>query len=189
LRVCVCPAGEKKAKKRAEGIEGYQLQFSWQRNPDVAQKLTEQRSRFILATNQLDAQEYPAPLILTEYKQQQKVERGFRFFKDPLFFTSSVFVKKTQRVAALAFLMAVTLLIYTLAERKIRQTLKREGETVLDQRKRETNTPTFRWIMQKFQGIHLVLLNGLQQVTNLTDERCQIIRLLGPPACQYYLLS
>ncbi|NJN23401.1 MAG: hypothetical protein HC810_02035 [Acaryochloridaceae cyanobacterium RL_2_7] len=87
---------------------------------------------------------------------------GYRFFKDPLFFTSSVFVKKTQRVAALAFLMAETLLIYTLAERKIRQTLEQEGETVLDQRKWETNKPTFRWIIQKFQGIHLVLLNGLQ---------------------------
>ena len=183
--------GEKKSTKtkRSEAIEGYQLQLSWQRNPDTEQKLTQQRSRFILATNQLDSDEYPAPLILTEYKHQQKVERGFRFFKDPLFFTSSVFVKKTQRVAALAFLMAVTLLIYTLAERKIRQTLEREGGTVLDQRKRATKTPTFRWIMQKFQGIHLVLLNGLQQVTNLTDERCQIIRLLGPPACQYYLIS
>jgi len=181
--------GEKKVKKRAEAIEGYQLQFSWQRNADVEQSLTEQRSRFILATNQLDAQEYPAPVILTEYKNQQKVERGFRFFKDPLFFTSSVFVKKTQRVAALAFLMAVTLLIYTLAERKIRQTLERDGATVLDQRKRAIKTPTFRWIMQKFQGIHLVLLNGVQQVTNLTDERCQIIRLLGPPACNYYLIS
>ena len=181
--------GEPKSSKRAEAIEGYQLRFSWQRKPEAEQKLREARSRFILATNQLDADEYPAQLILTEYKQQQKVERGFRFLKDPLFFTSSVFVKKTQRVAALAFLMAVTLLIYTLAERKIRQTLEREGETVLDQLKRPTTTPTFRWIMQTFQGIHLVLLNGTEQVTNLTDERCRIIQLLGPPACRYYLMS
>lgn len=181
--------GEAKSSKRAEAIEGYQLKFTCQRKPEAEQKLREQRSRFILATNQLDASQYPAQVVLTEYKQQQKVERGFRFFKDPLFFTSSVFVKKTQRVAALAFLMAVTLLIYTLAERKIRQTLEREGETVLDQRQRPTATPTFRWIMQKFQGIHLVLLNGVEQVTNLTDERCRIIRLLGPPACRYYLIS
>ena len=181
--------GEKKSAKRTEAIEGYQLKFSWQRKPETEQKLREQRSRFILATNQLDTDECPAQFVLMEYKQQQKVERGFRFFKDPLFFTSSVFVKKTQRVAALAFLMAVTLLIYTLAERKIRQTLEREGETVLDQRQQPTATPTFRWIMQKFQGIHLVLLNGVEQVTNLTDERCRIIRLLGPPACRYYLIS
>ena len=85
--------------------------------------------------------------------------------------------------------MAVTLLIYTLAERKIRQTLETKSETVLDQLKRPTATPTFRWIIQKFQGIHLVVLNGIEQITNLTDERCRIIRLLGPPACRYYLIS
>lgn len=181
--------GEPKPRKSSEAIEGYQLKFSWQRKPEAEQKLRESRSRFILATNQLDSDKYPAQLILSEYKQQQKVERGFRFLKDPLFFTSSVFVKKAQRVAALAFVMAVTLLIYTLAERKIRQTLKREDQTVLDQLKRPTATPTFRWVMQKFQGIHLVLLNGIEQVTNLTDERCRIIRLLGPPACRYYFIS
>ena len=180
--------GEPKSSKRAEAFEGYQLHVSWQRKPEAEQKLREARSRFILATNQLDADEYPAQLILTEYKQQQKVERGFRFLKDPLFFTSSVFVKKTQRVAALAFLMAVTLLIYTLAERKIRQTLEKTGDTVLDQLKRPTSKPTLRWIMQTFQGVHLVLLNGIEQVTNLTNERCHIIRLLGPPACHYYLI-
>lgn len=181
--------GEPKSSKRAEAIEGYQLHLDWQRKPEAEQKLREVRSRFILATNQLDADEYPAQVILTEYKQQQKVERGFRFLKDPLFFTSSVFVKKTQRVAGLAFLMAVTLLIYTLAERKIRQTLEKTGETVLDQLKRPTDKPTLRWIMQTFQGIHLVVLNGIEQITNLTDERYRIIRLLGPPAYRYYLIS
>ena len=181
--------GELKQRKRAEAIEGYQLCFSWQRQPEAEQKLREARSRFILATNQLDAELYSAQLILTEYKHQQKVERGFRFLKDPLFFTSSVFVKKTQRVAALAFLMAVTLLIYALAERKIRQTLEREGETVFDQLNQPTVKPTLRWIMQKFQGIHFVVLNGIEQITNLTDERCRIIRLLGPTACRYYLIS
>lgn len=85
--------------------------------------------------------------------------------------------------------MAVTLLIYTLAERKIRQTLEKTGETVLDQLKRPTAKPTLRWIMQTFQGVHLVVLNGIEQITNLTDERYRIIRLLGPPACRYYLIT
>ena len=33
---------------------------------------------------------------------QQSNERGFRFLKDPLFFTSSVFVKTPERVEAIA---------------------------------------------------------------------------------------
>jgi transposase len=186
---CKRAPGELQVSKTSQSIEGYRLRFCCERKPETEQRLTQQRSRFILATNQLDALQYPAQTLLSEYKEQQKVERGFRFLKDPLFFTSSVFVKKTQRVAALAFLMALTLLVYSLAERKVRQTLAATEQTVLDQRKQPTSNPTFRCIIQKFQGIHLVMLNGVLQVTNLTDERCRIIRLLGPPACHYYLIS
>jgi transposase len=186
---CKRAPGELQASKASQPIEGYRLRFCCERKPETEERLAQQRSRFILATNQLDVLQYRAQTLLSEYKEQQKVERGFRFLKDPLFFTSSVFVKKTQRVAALAFLMALTLLIYSLAERKVRQTLADIEQTVLDQRKQPTSNPTFRWIIQKFQGIHLVMLNGVLQVTNLTDERCRIIRLLGPPACHYYLIS
>jgi transposase len=86
---------ENKSAKRAEAIEGYQLKFSWQRKPEAEQKIREQLSRFILATNQLNTtDEYPAQWLLTEYKQQLTVERGFCFFKDPLFFTSNVLSKR-----------------------------------------------------------------------------------------------
>jgi len=37
-------------------------------------------------------------MMLYEYKAQQSTERGFRFLKDPLFFTSSVFLNSTERV-------------------------------------------------------------------------------------------
>jgi transposase len=126
---------------------------------------------------------------LKEYKAQQTVERGFRFLKDPLFFVSSVFVKKPQRVEALALIMALTLMVYTLAERKLRQALEDQNQTVRDQRKQPTAQPTFRWIMQKFQGIHWINLEGQRQISNLTDEGRLIIRLLGPPVEHYYRLS
>ena len=80
---------------------------------------------------------------MQEYKAQQTVERGFRFLKDPLFFVSSVFVKKPQRVEALALIMSLTLMVYTLAERKLRQTLEDQNQTVCDQRKQPTATGLF----------------------------------------------
>jgi transposase len=100
-----------------------------------------------------------------------------------------VFVKKAQRVEALALVMALTLMVYTLAERKLRQTLAARQQTVLDQKKRPTAKPTFRWVMQKFQGIHLVQVDQLKQVSNLSDERRRIIRLLGSHIEPYYALS
>jgi transposase len=117
------------------------------------------------------------------------VERGFRFLKDPLFFTSSVFVKKPQRVEALALVMALTLLVYSLGQRKLRTQLAQADETVLDQKQCPTHIPTLRWILQKFQAIHLVSMNTVQQVSNLSEERSKIIRLMGFPACRYYLLN
>ncbi len=69
--------------------------------------------RFILATNILDNEHLSEDEILTEYKEQQSTQRGFRFLKDPVFFTSSVFLKNPQRVAALAMIMGLCLLVYT----------------------------------------------------------------------------
>jgi transposase len=167
-------------------VQGYQLQATLERKANTEETFSRQRSRFILATNQLDKTRWPAQKLLKEYKAQQTVERGFRFLKDPLFFVSSVFVKKPQRVEALALIMALTLMIYTLAERKLRQALEDQNQTVRDQRKQPTAKPTFRWIMQKFQGIHWINLEGQRQISNLSDERQLIIRLLGPPVEHYY---
>ena len=168
---------------------GYQWQATLERTAEYEAQCQRRHRRFILATNVLDEHLYPAERLLREYKAQQHVERGFRFLKDPLFFTSSVFVKKPQRVEALALVMALTLLVYSLGQRQLRAQLAHADDTVLDQKQRPTRLPTFRWILQKFQAIHLVSIGSSQQVSNLSDERRKIIRLMGFPACRYYLLN
>jgi transposase len=66
-------------------------------------------------------------------KAQQSTERGFRFLKDPLFFTSSVFLKTPQRVTALAMLMGLCLLVYNLGQRALRQALDSAKQTIGNQ--------------------------------------------------------
>ncbi|MBW4462433.1 MAG: hypothetical protein KME47_19660 [Nodosilinea sp. WJT8-NPBG4] len=77
---------------------GYQWQATLERTDEYEAQCQQRHRRFILATNVLDEDTYPAERLLREYKAQQHVEGGFRFLKDPLFFTSSVFIKKPQRV-------------------------------------------------------------------------------------------
>ena len=144
--------------------------------------------RFILATNVLDDSILSNDEVLIEYKGQQTSERGFHFLKDPLFFTSSVFLNTPRRVAALAMVMGLCLLVYTLGQRQLRQALAREEETIPNQLKKLTSTPTLRWVFQCFQAIHLVHLNHQLQVSNLTDARLKILRLLGNPCQKYYLI-
>ena len=91
-----------------------------------------------------------------------------------------MFVKKPQRVEALALIMALTLMIYTLAERKLRQALEDQNQTVGDQRKQPTAKPTFRWIMQKFQGIHWINLRGcLKRVAPGIVRRQETAKILN----------
>lgn len=144
--------------------------------------------RFILATNILDTEAVSNSEVLSEYKAQQSNERGFRFIKDPLFFTSSVFVKKPERVEAIGMIMGLCLLVYNLAQRKLRQQLSATNERVKNQVKKLTDKPTMRWIFQMFQAVHLVTINGAKQVSNLTEERQDILRHLGEYCCQYYLM-
>ncbi|MGB7413988.1 MAG: IS1634 family transposase [Thermosynechococcaceae cyanobacterium] len=145
--------------------------------------------RFILATNQVEETEVEVTpeTILSDYKGQQTAEGGFKLLKDPLFFTSSVFLKTPERIAALATVMALALMVYTLGQRHLRTALAQNNETVLDQKKRPTQTPTLRCIFQGFQAIHLVGLNGQNQVSNLTAERRKILSFFDPLCQKYYL--
>ena len=118
-----------------------------------------------------------------EYKAQQSNERGFRFLKDPLFFTSSVFVKTPERVEAIAMIMGLCLLVYNLAQRKLRQELAKFDDGIRNQVNKITNKPTMRWVFQMFQAVHLVIINGQKQMSNLTEEREKIVTYLAQSGC------
>jgi len=167
----------------------YQITGEISRREEVIETAKMTAGRFILATNILDRNEMNDGEILEEYKDQQSAERGFGFLKDPLFFTSNVFVKNPERVEAIAMIMGVCLLVYNLAQRKLRQELALANVSIRNQVKKLTNKPTMRWIFQMFQAIHLVSINGEVQVSNLTKERQVILNYLGKVCGQYYLID
>lgn len=146
--------------------------------------------RFILATNIVNDDEKLKPEeIITTYKNQQSCERGFRFLKDPLFFADSFFVENPERIETMLFLMSLCLLVYNLGQRELRNSLKRIKIGIKNQLGKLTLSPTLRWVFQCFQGIHLLTLNSVNQIVNLTAERNFILNCL-PSSCQkYYLLS
>jgi transposase len=144
--------------------------------------------RFILATNIVDSAQFTADDALSEYKEQQVTERGFRFLKDPLFFTSSVFLKSAKRIEALAMVMALCLLVYNLAQRQLRLALALSEDTIPNQLGKPTNSPTLRWVFQCFMAIHLVSFDGVTQVVNLSPPRLHILNFFSPACQRYYLL-
>ena len=162
-------------------------------DPLEIEVLTRRQASFIIATNMLDEQSLSHEDVFLTYKEQGGVERGFRFLKDPLFLASSVFVKKTERVIALSFIMVLCLLIYRLAEQVLRRQLAQTSQTVPNQINKPTNRPTMRWIFQCFEGIdllHIYVGESVQtQILGLQPLHQRILRLLGSTYCQLYFFS
>ena len=127
--------------------------------------------------------------MLLKYKEQQNVERGFAFLKDPLFFADSVFLKSPRRIETMAMLMGLCLMVYSLGQREVRRQLNKAQTGIPNQLGKLTNKPTLRWVFQCFQGIHLLVHQGIKQVVNLTEERQLTLKFFSKSSQQYYLLS
>jgi len=150
------------------------------------------KGKFVLGSNELDEERLSAETILTAYKGQgASVERGFRFLKDPMFFASSLFLEKPERIMALLTVMCLSLLVYALAERALRTQLAQRDESIPNQLGKPTQRPTMRRIFQMFEGIDVLLIQrplGIQrQVLNLKPIHLHILDLLGPEVKKCYI--
>lgn len=141
--------------------------------------------RFIIATNILDESQLSHEAMIIEYKAQQSCERGFAFLKNPSFFADSIYLKSPERIEALAMIMGLCLLVYTLGQRQIRAGLAAAKSTIKNQLGKATERPTMAWIFQGFYSIHLVNIAQQKHISNWTDERDFILRLL-PEDCRHY---
>lgn len=156
---------------------------------EVIDREKNKAGRFILATNILDSERLPAQEILSAYKAQQSCERGFRFLKDPLFLADSVYLKTPRRIETLGMLMGLCLLVYNLGQRKVRQELQLQQRTIRNNSGQPTSTPTLRWILQMFDGLHFMTLQGESFVSNLTDELREILKYFSVYCQRYYGLN
>jgi transposase len=169
------------------------VQTTWVIDEAAVEREVHRKATFMVATNVLDEAQVSALELLATYKDQGSVERGFAFLKDPLFLASSVFLKKPERIMALALVMVLCLLVYRLAEHRVRERLAATGQTVPDQLRRPTARPTLRWIFQCFEGIELLHIRAEGHtealVLGVHPLHEQVLALLGPPYQQIYKRS
>ena len=149
--------------------------------PSEARKaqLLKRRSLFILATNELNEETLPTEEILRGYKGQVRVERGFRFLKEPWFMASSIYLQDEKRIMALLMVMTLCLLVYSALEWRIREGLQDSGLAFPDQKGNPTQRPTARWVFQAFHGIHLLLDGDREVVLNMKERHNRIVTVLG----------
>ncbi len=123
--------------------------------------------------------------MLREYKTQSDVEKRFKVLKSPQFM-NSLFFKTPQRAEALVYLLLISLMMLTVAERVVRDELKKRGEVVYGIEKRKVKEPTLTTILKIMDRMRVTtfLSEGkIQRKIRNTDESCQkTIQFLGLPA-------
>jgi len=170
----------------------WQIQAEVCPDAEAIRRLQQHKGCFVLGTN-IEASHLRDEEVLAAYKAQSHVEGGFRFLKDPLFFVSSLFVKKPSRIQGLLVVMTLALLVYSVAQRRLRQALKRQKESLPNQINQPTQRPTLRWVFQLLEGIHRVRVRVQGQIHDLIEGlnkvQSKILRLFGQDVCQIYQIS
>ena len=188
-------AGKGRPKKDAipEGID-YHVETCMKKNEKAIESAKEQGSCYVVGTN-IKESELSNQDVIAAYKgQNTSIEnKGFRFLKDALFFTSSLFIKKPSRMMGLLFIMTLSLLVYSIAQRRLRNKLAEQDEALPNQINLPSKQPTLRWIFQLMEGVNLVeiVINGIR--TRLIDGLCElkrkIIGLFGEKVKNIYMQS
>ena len=91
-----------------------------------------------------------------------------------------MFLENEGRIVAMVMVMGLALLVYAIAEKKLREVLEKEDKTVPGQKKKPTKRPTMRRVFQVFEGI-TVLYRGSEmvKVMNLRPIHLKVLSLLG----------
>jgi transposase len=88
-------------------------------------------------------------------------------------------------------IMSLSLLVYSIAQRRIRASMEKANKTSPNQINVPTATSTLRWVFQCFKGINLVQTEETYDKTNiyldgLDKLRTKIINLVGGHSLYLY---
>ncbi|HHL34969.1 MAG TPA: IS1634 family transposase, partial [Desulfobulbaceae bacterium] len=139
----------------------YGLRCNLVENKKAVSRLKEEAGCFVLITNVPAHGDngYDSRAILKAYKDQYGIEQNFGFLKDPMI-VNSVFLKKPKRIEALGLVLLISLLIWRLIERSMRQFIAKGDKDLPGWKKRRTTRPTTFMLMTKFAGVMILKIGS-----------------------------
>lgn len=193
-QIIAIPKFETKGRPPKEAVpECYEYQveiLGIATNLNAIQQHCNTLGRFILATNELNETTCSNEQMLSDYKDQNSIEGGFKFIKNDAVGLDEIYLKNPERIAALMAIMTLCLLIYGITQQRIRDALKQNNEYLPDRKGKPTQTPTLLWIFTLFSSITVLayLKNESEQqiILNLQPIHEKIICLLGEWAKKIY---
>ena len=165
------------AKDKPRTPVGYEYELSVKitEDPSAVTPLRLEAGCFVLLCNiKNDDRFWSAKELLTLYKNQSGIEQNFGFLKDPVI-VNSIFLKRPSRIEVLGLVLLLSLLIWRLMERCMRQYIQSTGTMITGWKKKPTSLPTSFMMTTKFLEI-IVLKSG---------NKRQLARPLRPVQLEY----
>jgi transposase len=158
----------------------YRLTATISEAPEKVSPLREEAGCFVLLTNLLDQQEdWSASELLSLYKSQIGIEKNFSFLKDPAI-VNSIFLKKAERIEVLGLVLLISLLIWRLMERSMRQYVETNDCTLPGWVRRQTKKPTTFMMTTKFTSIMVITIGRHRQLAKpLKTYQQEYLKALG----------
>jgi len=158
----------------------YQLTATILEAPDKVTPLREEAGCFVLLTNLVDQQEeWSAQELLSLYKSQIGIEKNFSFLKDPAI-VNSIFLKKAERIEVLGLVLLISLLIWRLLERSMRQYVETNDCTLPGWVRRQTKKPTTFMMTTKFTSVMVITIGRHRQLAKpLKPIQQEYLKALG----------
>ena len=157
--------------------------LSWQIDEAVLEQAKQLEGVFVLRTN-LPKRGAPIATVLAKYREQSKVEKGFRYLKGPLAVTP-MFLKNPKRIAGLLIILMWSLTVLTLMERQVRKNLKGQPMYGLYPENRPSPAPTGERLLEAFDKLCIVIVRDDQgthrRLAQLSDVQRKILQLLDLP--------
>ena len=173
------PGRPSKNPEQDNKVSEYQLSMRICLNESKVEDLIRRECTFILCSNNLLV---TGEKMIREYKTQSDVEKRFKVLKSPKFM-NSLFLKTPQRVEALVYLLLIALMMLTVAERIVRDDLKKGGEVLHGTEKRKLKKPTFSSILQIMDRVRVVRYVAagkiVREIRNIDASCKKIIKFLG----------
>jgi transposase len=180
--------GRPKNGQKEVGNTRYTLSCGICPDDKLIKNLKEEAGCFVLITN-VDKDKYPAAEILKIYKEQHGIEKNFGFLKDPLI-VNDLFLKKTERIEALGFILVISLLIWRLVERCLRGYIKEKNITITGWDKKQTGSPTTFMMTTKFCSVHTLKKGDIRWLSRkISDVQRQYLDALGLSEEIFYTVS
>jgi len=166
----------------------YQIDWRIVANPDTLDPLRQEAGCFILISS-LDSpaerEQWSAGQLLSLYKEQNGIEKNFSFLKDPMI-VNSIFLKKPERIEVLGLILLISLLIWRLIERSMRQFIDRTDSELTGWKGRPTQKPTSFMLTTKFSSVLIAKVGNQRQLARpLKPIHLQYLKALNLPPSIY----